>query len=92
MLSPTRSSKRNTPLGPKPAKRPRTNRHSPSKSDINTMLSDLMQQEFRRRVSFEEKTLELNMQVLEEIRATRREVTSFVREYRRRQFLALLFC
>jgi hypothetical protein len=56
------------------------------------MLSDLMQQEFRRRVSFEEKTLELNMQVLEEIRATRREVTSFVREYRRRQFLALLFC
>ena len=36
------------------------------------MLSDVMQQEFRRRVSFEEKMLELNMQVLEEIRVTRR--------------------
>jgi hypothetical protein len=48
-----------------------------------------MQQEFRRRASFEEKMLELNLQVLEEIQAMRREVTSFTREYHRHQSLAL---
>ena len=50
------------------------------------MLSDVMQQEFRRRVSFEEKILELNMQVLEEIQVTRRlfesiAVTNFSPSY-----------
>jgi hypothetical protein len=90
--SSTRSSKENTPWGPQSAKRPhiRTKHHlPPPEPDISIMVSNLMQQEFRRRANFEEKMLQLNLQVLEEIQAMRREVTSFTREYHRCQSLAL---
>jgi hypothetical protein len=46
-----------------------------------------MQQEFRRRASFEDKMVELTSQKLEEARAVRREIASFVQEYRRRSAL-----
>jgi len=74
----------------KPTKLKRARRHynlPSAKSDVVTVVSELMQQEFRRRASFEDKMVELTSQKLEEARATRREIASFVQEYRRRSAL-----
>jgi hypothetical protein len=72
----------------KPVKRLRKKHHAAStESDSSIVASNLGRQGFG--TSFEDKMLELNLQILEEIRTMRQEVTSFVQQHQRRRYLAL---
>jgi hypothetical protein len=53
------------------------------------MMSNSGRQGFGHHVGFEDKMLELNLQILEELRTMRREITSFVQEHHSCQHLAL---
>ena len=75
-----------TSSSPKSMKCVRRESHSSpaAESGLASVVVDLMQQEFRRRSSFEDRMVELSLQKLEETRAMRREIVCFIRECRRR--------